>query len=227
MLNLQYFRFCAGELTTIICHCAYRNVGVTTAAAREAGDIDDLLRVIVKGMPHINSNIAKRMVCSGNMKVVTKVGLGGDCSSGSRRLCGDILDQTLTMVLGISSKYNEDNNATGDGEGDDDESDDDDDSDDDDEEDDDDDNDDLNETEDEEAFLKRYEEAAKKMEDGEEDEDDDDEIDSMYVCEDDIDVFKGTEVDEKFVDWYGRKKQWLENGVAKRKTINRFSKLNL
>ena len=47
------------------------------------------------------------------------------------------------------------------------------------------------------------------------------------MCEDDIDVFKGTEVDEKFVDWYGRKKQWLENGVAKRKTINRFSKLNL
>ena len=65
------------------------------------------------------------------------------------------------------------------------------------------------------------------MEDGEEDEDDDDEIDSMYVCEDDIDVFKGTAVDEKFVDWYGRKKQWLENGVAKRKTISRFSKLNV
>ena len=63
------------------------------------------------------------------------------------------------------------------------------------------------------------------MEDGEEDEDDDDEIDSMYVCEDDNDVFS-TEVDEKFVDWYGRKKQWLENGVAKRKTINRFSRLN-
>jgi len=218
--------FCAGELTTIICHCAYRNVGTTTAAAREAGDIDDLLRVIVKGMPHINSKIAKRMVCSGNMKLVTKIGLGGDCSSGSRRLCGDILDQTLTMVLDMSLKYNEDDNATGDGQDDDDESDDDD-SDDDSDDDDDDDNDDLNETEDEEAFLKRYEEAAKKMEDGEEDEDDDDEIDSMYVCEDDIDVFKGTAVDEKFVDWYGRKKQWLENGVAKRKTISRFSKLNV
>ena len=55
----------------------------------------------------------------------------------------------------------------------------------------------------------------------------DDELDAMYICEDDIDVFKETKVDEKFVDWYGRKKQWLENGVAKRKTISRFAKLNL
>ena len=38
---------------------------------------------------------------------------------------------------------------------------------------------------------------------------------------------KGLGATQKFVDWYGRKKQWLENGVAKRKTISRFSKLNV
>ena len=65
------------------------------------------------------------------------------------------------------------------------------------------------------------------MADGNDDDEDDDELDAMYICEDDIDVFKETKVDEKFVDWYGRKKQWLENGVAKRKTISRFAKLNL
>ncbi len=233
--------FCAAELTTIIGHCAYRNIAITIAAAKEIGDINDMLKVIVKGMPHIDSKIAKRMVCCGNIKLVNKIGLGGDCSSGSRRLCGDILDLTLTMVLGLSTKYNEngggdnDNNNNNEQEDEDDEDDDDDSDDDDDDDDDnsdgnsddDDDDDDLNETEDEEAFLKRYEEEAKKMADGNDDDEDDDELDAMYICEDDIDVFKETKVDEKFVDWYGRKKQWLENGVAKRKTISRFAKLNL
>ena len=65
---------------------------------------------MLKVYPHIDSKIAKRMVCCGNIKLVNKIGLGGDCSSGGRRLCGDILDLTLTMVLGLSTKMGKDGN---------------------------------------------------------------------------------------------------------------------